>query len=119
MPSEPKVSRKRAATDLRSLMNVGPAVEAYLVDLGIHTIDELATQDADALYRRLQRRIGKACDPCLHDTFCAIIHEARTGQKRPWFTFTPARKRREAMGKLDLPASGRARPSARRGTNPL
>jgi len=83
-------------------MNVGPAVEAYLSDLGIHAIDELAKQDADGLYRRLQRRIGKACDPCLHDTFNAIIHEARTGQKRPWFTFTAARKRREAAGQLDL-----------------
>jgi len=83
-------------------MNVGPAVEAYLSDLGVHTIDELAKQQADGLYRRLQRRIGKACDPCLYDTFSAIIHEARTGQKRPWFTFTPARKRRQATGELDL-----------------
>ena len=91
-------------------MNVGPAVEAYLVDLGIHAIDQLAKLDADDLYRRLQRRIGKASDPCLHDTFSAIIHEARTGEKRPWFTFTPARKRREAGGQLDLRISDRARP---------
>jgi uncharacterized protein YktB (UPF0637 family) len=90
-------------------MNVGPAVEAHLVDLGIHAIDQLARQTADELYRRLQRRIGKACDPCLHDTFSAIIHEARTGQKRPWFSFTPARKRREATGQLDLRVSSRAR----------
>jgi hypothetical protein len=95
--------------DLRSLMNVGPAVAAYLEDLGIHTVDQLATREADDLYRRLQRRIGKACDPCLHDTFSAIIHEARTGQKRPWFTFTPARKRRQAAGHLDLRARQRVR----------
>jgi nucleotidyltransferase/DNA polymerase involved in DNA repair len=109
MLTRPRFSRGRAETDLRSLMNVGPAVEAYLVDLGIHAIDQLARQTADELYRRLQRRIGKACDPCLHDTFSAIIHEARTGQKRPWFSFTPARKRREATGQLDLRVSSRAR----------
>jgi len=102
MPSKPQFPRARPATDLRSLMNVGPAVETYLLDLGIHSIDELAKQEADDLYRRLQRRLGKACDPCLYDTFSAIIHEARTGQKRPWFTFTPARKRRETAGQLDL-----------------
>lgn len=107
MPARPRLSRGRAGTGLRSLMNVGPAVEAYLVDLGIHAIHELARQEADDLYRRLQRRIGKACDPCLHDTFSAIIHEARTGQKRPWFTFTPERKRREATGQLDLRSKSR------------
>jgi len=108
MPTKSSFSRRRAETDLRSLMNVGPAVEAHLVDLGIQTIDKLAKQKADDLFRRLQRRIGKACDPCLHDTFSAIIHEARTGQKRPWFTFTAARKRREATGQLDLRVSSRA-----------
>ena len=102
MPAKPRSSRARVETDLRSLMNVGPAVEAYLLDLGIHAIDDLAEKEADDLYHRLQQRIGKACDPCLCDTFSAIIHEARTGQKRPWFTFTSARKRRQAAGQLDL-----------------
>jgi hypothetical protein len=108
MPSRPKRSA-RAETDLRSLMNVGPAVERYLVALGVHATDQLAKQEADDLYRRLQRRIGRACDPCLHDTFSAIIHEARTGQKKPWFTFTAARKRRAAAGQLDLrvPSQGK------------
>jgi nucleotidyltransferase/DNA polymerase involved in DNA repair len=91
-------------------MNVGPAIEGYLVDLGIHSIDQLTKLNADDLYRRFQRQIGMACDPCLHDTFSAIIHEARTGEKRPWFTFTQARKRREARGQLDLRISNRARP---------
>jgi len=87
---------------LRSLMNVGAKVEAYLGQLGIRSIGKLAKQDADALYRRLRRRIGKACDPCLHDTFTAIIHEARTGEKTPWFAWTAERKRREAAGELVL-----------------
>ena len=91
-------------------MNVGPAVEADLLELGIRAIDQLAKLNADDLFRRLQRRMGAACDPCLHDTFSAIIHEARTGEKRPWFTFTAARKRREAKGQLDLRISDRARP---------
>lgn len=96
------VKQQQRTAELRTLMNVGVAVEGYLNDLGIHSVAELATQDADALYRRLQRRIGNACDPCLHDTFSAVIHEARTGEKTPWFAWTAKRKRREAAGELDL-----------------
>jgi hypothetical protein len=83
-------------------MNVGAAVEGYLVDLGIRSVDQLAPADPYDLFRRLQRRIGKACDPCLYDTFSAIVHEARTGEKTPWFAWTAERKRREAAGELDL-----------------
>ena len=92
----------KTVPSLRSLMNVGAAVERYLLELGVRSIASLARQDPDALFRRLQRRIGKACDPCLHDTFTAIIHEAQTGEKTPWFAWTADRKRRQAAGELDL-----------------
>lgn len=90
-------------TELRSLMNVGPAVERDLLALGIRTIAKLAKQEPDALFRKLLRRNGPT-DPCMHDTFVAIIHEARTGEKRPWFTWSAERKRRVAAGELDLVA---------------
>ena len=83
-------------------MNVGPAVERYLHDLGIRSVAALARRDPDVLFRQLRRRIGKACDPCLHDTFTAIVHEARTGERTPWFAWTAERKRRVAAGELDL-----------------
>jgi hypothetical protein len=92
----------RRATNLRSLMNVGPAVERYLDGLGIRSIEQLANRDPDELFRSLSRRIGCACDPCLHDTFSAIVYEARMGTKTPWFTWTAARKRRVAAGDLQL-----------------
>ena len=96
----------RHTTDLRSLMNVGPAVENYLIDMGVRSIDQLAEREPDQLFRTLQCRIGKACDPCLHDTFSAIIHEARTGEKTPWFAWTAQRKRRTATGELRVPPAG-------------
>jgi hypothetical protein len=83
-------------------MNVGPAVERYLDGLGIRSIEQLANRDPDELFRSLSRRIGCACDPCLHDTFSAIVYEARMGTKTPWFTWTAARKRRVAAGELQL-----------------
>ena len=90
------------ATELRSLMNVGPAVEGYLCGMGIRTLQQLAKREPDELFRKLQRQIGAACDPCLHDTFSAIIHEARTGQKTAWFAWTAERKRRMANGELQM-----------------
>lgn len=100
------------ANALRSLMNVGPAIEGYLHELGIRTVRDLAKQREDALYHRLQRHWGRPADPCLYDTFCAIIHEATTGEKTPWFAWTAERKRRQASGELDL-RLGRMRPRAR------
>src|SRR5689334_6629149 len=98
-----RTKAKRAPeTGLRSLMNVGPAIEGYLVGLGVASVPRLAKQGADSLFQRFQRRLGRPVDPCLYDTFCAIIHEARTGEKTPWYAWTAERKRRVAAGELDL-----------------
>jgi hypothetical protein len=45
-------------------------------------------------------------DPCVYDTFRAVIHEARTGEKTAWFAWTPERKRLERAGQLELHVSG-------------
>jgi hypothetical protein len=102
MSSSPIFTRTRGASNLRTLMNVGPAMERDLHALGIRTIEQLAQHEPDALFRRLQEHVGRACDLCVHDTFSAIVHEARTGEKTPWFAWTAARKRRIAAGELDL-----------------
>ena len=83
-------------SELRSLMNVGPAIERDLKGLGVHTIAELAAAEAGELFHRLQAQCGTRVDPCVYDTFRAIIHEARTGEKTPWFAWTAERKRLQA-----------------------
>ena len=90
------------ARPLSALRNVGKATLADFAALGIETVAELAAQDPDALYRRLRRVTGARPDPCVHDVFSAAIHEARTGEARDWWTFTPARKLRQANGELRL-----------------
>ncbi len=108
-----RAARAPGGTGLRSLMNVGPVIEGYLVGLGLASTRDLAKQDAGTLYQRLQRQWGRPVDPCLYDTFCAIIHEARTGEKTPWYAWTAERKRREAAGELDLRVDG-VPPASRR-----
>ncbi len=79
-------------------MNVGKAVYADLALLNINTCAVLAKQNPDVLYLRLQKITGKKQDPCVWDVFAAIIHEAQTGQKTPWWDWTTVRKKRQAAG---------------------
>lgn len=99
-------NKANARSGLRALMNVGPAVERDLVQLGIHSVRELAAAEAGELFQRLERRCGKRVDPCMYDTFVAIIHEARTGERTPWFAWTAQRKRRQDAGELALHVPG-------------
>ena len=66
--------------------------------LGIDSVAQLAEQEADDLHVRLCVLTGKRQDPCVHDTFAAAIHQARTGEARDWWTISPARKARQANG---------------------
>lgn len=102
------MAKKHRTTEagLRSLMNVGPAMEGDLTVLGIRSISELASAEAGELFQRLERHFQSRVDPCVYDTFCSIIHEAKTGEKTPWYAWTEARKRREQAGELQLHAAG-------------
>lgn len=80
--------------ELLTLKNVGPATLKDLKLLGITNIEQLKNQNADYLYAQLQKITGTKHDPCVWDIFAAIIHEAHTGQKLPWWHFTKIRKSR-------------------------
>jgi hypothetical protein len=84
--------KSRTKNELCSLMNVGPATLKDLVLLGITTRAQLAKANPNELYSRLQEITGHRHDPCVWDVFAAIIHEANTGEKTPWWHWTPIRK---------------------------
>ncbi|MDE2384255.1 MAG: Mitomycin resistance protein mcrB [Alphaproteobacteria bacterium] len=66
--------------------------------LGISSVAQLAREDADELYTRISLLTGARHDPCVHDTFAAAIHQARTGEALNWWAFTPLRKERQRQG---------------------
>lgn len=88
--------------DLLSLKNVGKATLRDLKLLEITSIKQLSESDPDDLYIRLQQITGTKHDPCAWDVFAAIIHEARTGEKMPWWQWTPERKKRQQSGTFCL-----------------
>ena len=77
---------------LLDLKNVGKATLRDLELLGITTIIQLQDQTPDHLYAELQKITGIKQDSCVWDVFAAIIHQAKTGEKLPWWHFSKIRK---------------------------
>lgn len=84
--------KSKPKSELLNLMNVGPAMLKDLQILDIATIAQLRSKTPDHLYAKLQKITGTKHDPCVWDTFAAIIHEAKTGEKLPWWTYSKIRK---------------------------
>jgi hypothetical protein len=78
---------------LQDLANVGPAVERMLGRLGVTEPAQLAGQDPYELFERLCAVDGRRHDPCLLDTFMSAVDQADGKPARPWWEYTPERKR--------------------------
>jgi len=92
MASSTKHARVRPDTTLRQMPNVGPAFERDLTLLGIVRPADLVGRDPLQLYRELERRSGVRQDPCVLDTFLALVDFAEGAPARPWFHYTARRK---------------------------
>lgn len=79
-------------SDLSALKNVGKATLKDLALLEITTVEALKNQNPNTLYAKLCALTAKKHDPCVWDVFAAIIHEANTGEKTPWWHWTKIRK---------------------------
>lgn len=88
--------------ELLILKNVGQATCKDLIMLEVNSVEQLAKENPDELYERLQRITGKKQDPCVWDTFAAIIHEAKTGIKTPWWEWSKVRKERQAKNNFAI-----------------
>jgi len=86
---------KKKTDELSQLRNIGQAMRKDFELLNIRTVEQLAKQDADKLFARIQTLMGSRHDPCVWDTYAAAIHQAKTGEALPWWHFTKIRKERE------------------------
>lgn len=77
---------------LQGQPNIGPAIARDLQLLGIDSLESLASQSALQMYEKLCDLTASRQDPCVLDTFLAIVHNAKTGEHRMWWTFTDYRK---------------------------
>lgn len=96
----PKAASAAECHTLEQLPNVGPAMARDLRLLGVNHPSQLRGQDAFVLYRALERATGTRQDPCVLDTFYAIVAFMQGASPRPWWAYTAERKRRhgQALG---------------------
>jgi hypothetical protein len=94
-------ARKAAAraANLEDLPNVGKSIAADLRAVGIRQPSQLKRKDPYALYDRLNRVTGVRHDPCVLDTFIAVVRFVEGGPQQPWWAFTAERKRTLAKRK--------------------
>jgi pathogenicity locus Cdd1 protein len=62
---------------LAELISIGPAMLRDFERLGIRSVAQLARQNPQRMYARLNRATGERQDPCVLDTFCAAVAQAR------------------------------------------
>jgi hypothetical protein len=90
----PKAGDAAECRYLEQLPNVGPAMAADLRRLGIERPAQLRGGDAHGLYLALCRATGKRHDPCVLDTFIAIVDFMGGAAPRPWWAYTALRKQK-------------------------
>jgi nucleotidyltransferase/DNA polymerase involved in DNA repair len=83
---------------LRDLSGIGKAMLADFERLGIQSVAQLATCDAQELYDRISALDGLRHDPCVLDTYACAIAQARDpnlpAEQRQWWWWSRQRKAR-------------------------
>jgi hypothetical protein len=85
-----------ATRQLRDLAGIGPAMLKDFELLRIGSVDQLAQHDPTELYDDLCRVTRTRQDPCVLDTFCAAVAQARDPnlplEQRNWWYWSRIRK---------------------------
>ena len=83
---------------LADLISIGPAMLRDFEMLGIRNMGQLARQNPQRMYERLGRLVGQRQDPCVLDTFCAAVAQAKNprlpAEKCQWWWWSKKRKQR-------------------------
>jgi hypothetical protein len=82
------------ASTLTEIPNVGPAVARLLQRVGVSALDDLRGRDPEELFEQLCVLDGRRHDPCLLDTFVAVVAYADGAPARPWWEYSRERKAR-------------------------
>ena len=85
-----------ATRQLGDLLSIGPAMLRDFKLLGIRSVAQLAKQEPKEMYERLNCKTGKRQDPCVLDTFCAAVAQARNprlpAEQCQWWYWSRKRK---------------------------
>jgi hypothetical protein len=86
----------KSTRQLADLISIGPAMLRDFEMLGIRNMKQLARQNPQQMYERLGRLVGQRQDPCVLDTFCAAVAQARNprlpAEQCQWWYWSRKRK---------------------------
>ena len=86
----------RRTRELGDLISIGPAMLRDFELLRIRSVAQLARQNPKSMYERLSRATGQRQDPCVLDTFCAAVEQAKNprlpAEKCQWWYWSEKRK---------------------------
>ena len=86
---------------LEDLISIGPAMVRDFEMLGIRSVAQLASQEPQRIYERLGHLMGQRQDPCVLDTFCAAVAQARDprlpAEKCQWWYWSRRRKKEQKI----------------------
>ena len=76
---KPHRQRKRSQVtrQLGDLISIGPAMLSDFELLRIRSVAQLGRQNPQSMYEKLGRIMGQRQDPCVLDTFCAAVAQAK------------------------------------------
>jgi len=81
---------------LADLISIGPAMLRDFEMLGIRSVAQLAKREPRTMYEKLNRKMGQRQDPCVLDTFCAAVAQARDprlpAEQCEWWYWSKKRK---------------------------
>jgi hypothetical protein len=84
--------------ELGDLISIGPAMLRDFELLGIRNVAELARQNPQRMYEKMEHGTGQRQDPCVLDTFCAAVAQAKNprlaAEKCQWWWWSRKRKER-------------------------
>jgi hypothetical protein len=94
----PKSQKRKAndassATVLEAIPNIGASLAQDLRSIGIKWPDDLIGRDPHSLYQALCDRTRSRQDPCVLDTFISAVRFMEGAPARPWWHYTPERKK--------------------------
>jgi nucleotidyltransferase/DNA polymerase involved in DNA repair len=92
---KPRLAPERKLSDLSG---IGKAMLRDFDRLGIRSVDQLAKEtDGHRLYDRICRLTGVIQDPCVLDTYCCAVAQARDPklprEQRNWWWWSRKRKK--------------------------
>jgi hypothetical protein len=88
-----KAKSAREVKKFKDIPNVGPAMERDFLKLGLKSPSDLVGKDPYRLYQKMCELTGRRQDPCVLDTYLAVVDFMKGAPARPWYFYTAFRQK--------------------------